>query len=180
MKRARQERASSSGEYGGFGSLSSPRRVVFPLLVRDGKACPSGMMPTSPHQGSYSGSAADIFSGSSGNSRASLSYNEDSSLYSNSQNLSPFSAGPLGATGFGMSYSPEASPQFGVHSPQTRDYLSATYHHQIGAQQYGAAYSSPHLRGAAAAFNSSYALPTTNYASPYTQHQMQQKCWPTW
>ena len=180
MKRARQERASSSGDYGGFGGLSSPRRVMFPLLVREGKACPPGMMSTSPHQGSYTGSAADIFSNTSGSSRASISYSDEPSLYSGSQTLSPFSAGPLGATGFGMSYSPETSTQFAVHSPQTRDYLSATYHHQIGAQQYGAAYNSSHLRGAAAAFNSSYALPTSNYASSYTQHQMQQKCWPTW
>ena len=181
MKRARQERASSSSEYNGYGGLSSPRRVMIPLLVRDGKPCGSGMSPTSPHPISYSTSASDIYSGSASNPRP--GYGDELSLYSNSghaSTMSPFS-GPLGTGGFGMTYSPETSPQFAVPSPQqTRDYLTATYHHQLGSQQYGSAYSTSHLRGAAAAFNSPYAFSASNYSPTYTQHQIQPKCWPTW
>ena len=183
MKRARQERASSSSDYNGYGSLSSPRRVMIPLLVRDGKTCGSGMSPTSPHPISYSSSASDIYSGSTSNSRT--GYGEELSLYSNpghASTMSPFSS-PLGTGGFGMTYSPEASPQFPVPSQQTRDYLTATYHHQLGSQQYGSAYSTSHLRAgaaAAAAFNSPYAFSASNYSPSYSQHQIQPKCWPTW
>ena len=180
MKRARQERASSSSDYNGYGALSSPRRMMIPLLVRDGKTGPSAISPTSPHPISYTSSTSDLYSGSSSNSRSGVPYGEELSLYSNpghASTMSPFS-GPLAAGGFGVTYSPETSPQFPVPSPQqTRDYLTATYHHQLGSQQYGSAYGASHLRGAAAAFNSPYALSASNYSTAYPQ---QPKCWPTW
>ena len=178
MKRARQERLSSSSDFNGYGSLTSPRRVMIPLLVRDGKPCPSGANSTSPLQNS---SVSDMYGSSASNSRTGLPYSDELSLYTSPTHaaaISPFT-GPLGAGGFSMAYSSDTSSQFAASTAQqTRDYLTATYHHQIGPQQYGAAYGASHLRGAAAAaFSSPYALPASSYSAGYSQHQA---CWPSW
>ena len=159
-----------SGGYDSFGGLSSPRRVMVPVLVRDGKPCHTGMVPTSPH-GSYAAiqGHTETYSSASANGRL-PSYSGENSSYSAT---SPTSGTHLGSNGLSMTYSTSSPSSFHPQSQTIDHYNSHTFshHNQLGAQQFGSTY-------APAAYGPAYAMAAT-YSANYRPHQIQQK-WPAW
>ena len=172
LKRARQEKGTMSNGYDAFSGLSSPRRVVVPVLVRDGKPCQSSM--TSPSSRSYPMPGVhENYQNSSCNGRIG-SYSEDTVTPASSL------ASHFGANGLGMTFSSSSPPQISLH-PQSQEHLTTpSYHHQLSAQQFSPTYPSSHLRAAAtpAAYGPAYAM-AASYSANYRPHQMQQK-WPAW
>ena len=145
---------------------------MVPVLVRDGKACHAGMVPTSSH-GCYTGmpGGTDIYSSSATNGRLS-SYSSEASFPPTSP--TPTTGGSLGMNGLPISYA--TSPGGPLHSPaQAIDHFNPhTFHHhhnQLTTQQFGAAYSPP-------TYGPAYAVAAT-YSTNYKPHQIQQK-WAAW
>lgn len=170
-----------SNSYDSFSGLSSPRRVMVPVLVRDGKPCHSGVTASSPRAGGYALHGGNEYQTSSGNPRIGTapSYS-DESLY----NTSPATSlpGHLSANGLTMTYSTTSTPQFAFpQQAQAVDHLAShSYpHSQLAAQQFSPSYASSHLRSATqAGYGSAYAV-AASYPTNYRPHQLQQK-WPTW
>ena len=163
MKRARQEK--SSGGYSGFGGLSSPRRVVVPVLVRDGKACHTGVMPDNSH-GNYPGLPST--SSSTSNLRLSSSGGDLSSYPA----VSPTSTnGVMGPNGVATPYASSPGP---FHSPtHSFDFNPHTYpppHNQFPTQQLVSGY-------APGSYTPAYAVDSP-YSAHYKAHQSHQK-WPS-
>jgi len=169
LKRTRQEKG--SGSYDTFGGLSSSRRVMVPVLVRDGKVCHhTGMVP-SPIHVSYPGVAAttNMYSSSSSNQRLSTSSREPSS-YSLVSSTSP-DREKLSPNGLGNTYLNSPSS---LHSPtHCFEYFNTQAHNhgQITTEQLASGYASGSFIPAYAATNS--------YPVSYTSSQTQQT-WPSW
>jgi len=184
MKRARQEKGGIHGSYDGLG-FSSARRVMVPVLVRDGKACHGNI-------GSNNGTGFPLPANSIPSpGRASLPYNAEGSTPS-AHSVAPFS-GHIGSGSFGLQHYPANTAQISPH-PQNPQYHSShssehsslahpAYHSPLTSQQFASPYSSGHLRHPAgsSAYSPTYAMTTANPYSPsYPHHHHMQQQWPTW
>ncbi|XP_076826025.1 uncharacterized protein LOC143471709 [Clavelina lepadiformis] len=177
MKRARQEKGGAvSGGYD-LGGLASPRRVMVPVLVRDGKPYPGGMMHSTTRSACFGLPGSEMNTAPSGTPRVGIPYGDESVGHS-APPMGSF-PGHFGSSGFGMHYSSSSPSQISSHHRQAPhgDHLTGhpTYHSTIGSQQFSATYASTQLRTGGQTYNSPYAVA----AAPYHQHHMQQK-WATW